>query len=85
MKLLPWNWLKKRVRAKIKCCGYFSHPLDYRHETSPETLRPTDTGCRKLEPKIAASLIITGKTMGRYLLKAQVQMQSTGAWFCMFL
>ena len=42
MKLLSWNWLKRRVSAKIKCCGYFSHLSDGKHGTSPEALRPED-------------------------------------------
>ena len=24
------------------CCGYFSHPLDNKHGTSPEALEPPD-------------------------------------------
>ena len=39
---LPWNWLNRRVSAKIKRYGYFSHPLDDRHGTSSEALRPAD-------------------------------------------
>ena len=35
--------MKRRISAKIKCCGYFSHPLDDRHGTSPEALGPADT------------------------------------------
>ena len=34
--------LKRRVSAKIKCCGYFLHPLDDRYGTSSETLGPAD-------------------------------------------
>ena len=30
--------LNRRVSTKIKHCGYFLHPLDDRHGTSPETL-----------------------------------------------
>ena len=37
------------------------------------------------QSEFEASLIIKGKRMGSYLLKAQLQMQSTGASFCMVL
>ena len=54
MKLLPWNWLKRRVSAKIKRYGYFSYPLDDRDGgTSPEASRPADI---VLERKTAAGL-----------------------------
>ena len=54
MKLLPWNWLKRRVSAKIKRYGYFSYPLDDRDGgTSPEASRPADI---VVERKIAAGL-----------------------------
>ena len=36
--LLPWNWLKRRVSVKEKCCGYFSHPLG----AIPEAFRLVD-------------------------------------------
>ena len=62
MKLLSWNWLKRRVRAKIKCCGYFLRSLDDRHGTSPEALGPADnvveTRAKKLQQ---ACVIIKGK------------------------
>ena len=32
--------LTRRVSTKIKCCSYFSHPLDDRHGASPEALGP---------------------------------------------
>ena len=32
--------LKRIVNGKVKCCGYFSHPLDDRHRASPEALGP---------------------------------------------
>ena len=41
-KRLPWNRLKWRVSGKIEGCVYFVHPLDDKHETSPEALRPAD-------------------------------------------
>ena len=34
--------MKRRVSAKIKCCGYFSHPLYDRHGMTPDILGPTD-------------------------------------------
>ena len=42
MKLLPWEWLKKKVSAKLKCCSSFWYPLDDRDGTCPEALRPAD-------------------------------------------
>ena len=79
--------LKRRsVSAKIKCCGYFSHPLDGTHETSPEAFGHC---CRNSSKKLHQGfVIIKGKRMGSYLLKAQLhQMQSThtGVSFCIFL
>ena len=57
-----WNWLKRRVSAKINCCGYFSRSLDDRHGTSPEALGPADivveTRAKKLQQ---ACVIIKGK------------------------
>ena len=38
---LRYNFYYEIVTLK-KCCGYFSHPLDDRHGTSPKALRPAD-------------------------------------------
>ena len=42
-KLLPWNWLEKKIGIKIKCCGYFWHSLDDRYVMSPASIRPVNT------------------------------------------
>ena len=77
------NWLKRRVSAKITCCGYFSRPLDNRHGTSPEALGPSRHSCKSSSEKLQqVFVIIKGKRMGNYLLKAQLQIQFIGASFC---
>ena len=84
MKLLPWSWLKRKVSAKIKRYGYFSHPLDDRHGISPEAFGETSRHyCRNSSEKLQKNFgIIKGKRIGIYHLKAQLQMQSAGALFC---
>ena len=42
MTLLPWNRLKRKFRAKMKCCGYFWNSLDGQYGASPEALGPAD-------------------------------------------
>ena len=83
MKLLPWSWLKRKVSAKIKRYGYFSHPLDDRHGISPEAFGETSRHyCRNSSEKLQKNFgIIKGKRIGIYHLKAQLQMQSAGALF----
>ena len=87
MKLLPWKWLKRRISAKIKRCGFFLHPLDDRHRMNSEAFGRTNRHCcRNSSEKLQEGfVIIKGKRMGSYHLKAQLQMQSTGASFCIFL
>ena len=85
MKLLPWNWLKRRVSAKIKCCGYFWYFLHDSRGTSPEALGPADIVVETRVKFQQSFVLIKGKRMGSYLLKAQLQMHSTGALFCIFL
>ena len=98
MKLLRWKWLKRRVSVKIKRSGYFSYSLDDRHGMSPEAIGRTSRHCcRNSSEKLQLGLvIIKGKrivqncdffqlVMGSHHLKAQLQMQYTGASFCVFL
>ena len=44
MRVLPWNWLKWRIKSVAKeCCGHFSHPLDvYEARPLDEIFGPTD-------------------------------------------
>ena len=93
MKLLPWSWLKRKVSAKIKRYGYFSHPLDDKHGISPEAFGQTSRYyCRNSSEKLQKNFVIIkgmgswmGSWMGSYHLKAQLQMQSAGALFCVLL
>ena len=34
--------IEEETQCQKKVCGYFSHPLDERHRTSPEALGPVD-------------------------------------------
>ena len=81
------NLTEEEIQCKIECYGYFSYPLDDRYRASPEALGPANT-IAETRAKIRSNtlnIFIKGKIMGNYLLKAQLQMQSTGASFCIFL
>ena len=51
------NLIEEEFSAKIKCCSYFSHPLDDWYRSGPETLGPTNTGyCRNSSEKLQQRL-----------------------------
>ena len=81
MTLLPWNWLKWRVSAKTSC-GCYSHPLDDRYGASSWSSWTSRHCYRNSNQKLWGFVNIR---MRSCLLKEQLQLQSTGTSFCLFL
>ena len=66
IKMLPWNWLKRRGKSVPKeCCGYFSHSLDV-YEVSPRRSPWTISRhcCRDSSGKLQRDLLQSLKRKG---------------------